>query len=338
MTEHFWQSCKGLEDKQLLFELKELARQQQRCSALFIACLGEADARDLLQKEGFSTTFDYCTRELKLSERDAFRNIRVARIARKYQQIYSLIADGSLTLCSVDILASHLKPDNVDRILDRAQGKSVRDVERLVAELSPKPDRPDLMRREAPASMIPSANGASPPRSSSESFPSAKPPRPDRLIFSAPTRVHFSFAADEELRNCVLRLKELLWHKFPAGRLEDIFLEIAKQYLNAHDPQAQLDNHNAPRRSNGSFHSRNVPKWIRKRVWRRDGGQCTFVSQEGRRCSERKGLQLDHVIPWANGGPSNDPENIRLLCWSHNQYISRAVFGFSAVSKAKIPP
>jgi hypothetical protein len=50
-----------------------------------------------------------------------------------------------------------------------------------------------------------------------------------------------------------------------------------------------------------------------------DGHGCTFVTAQGHRCGSRKFLQLDHVTPFAKGGP-NTAENLRWMCGAHNRY------------------
>jgi hypothetical protein len=57
-----------------------------------------------------------------------------------------------------------------------------------------------------------------------------------------------------------------------------------------------------------------------------DLGQCTFVDAEGRRCSARRFLTLEHIQPFALGGPPT-PEKMCLLCNSHNLHRGRQVFG-----------
>lgn len=58
-------------------------------------------------------------------------------------------------------------------------------------------------------------------------------------------------------------------------------------------------------------------------VWTRAGGQCEWVDEKtGRRCECRFGSQRDHITPLALGG-SNEPENLRLLCHTHNQLMAR---------------
>jgi len=118
------------------------------------------------------------------------------------------------------------------------------------------------------------------------------------------------------------RLKDLLSHKYPAGELEDLFKETLGYYLEREDP---LRADPAERRATRNPRARSVPPAIRDEVWRRDESRCTFVSDEGRRCEATRWLELDHIVPWALGGRSDDAGNIRLLC-RHNQQEARRVF------------
>ena len=66
--------------------------------------------------------------------------------------------------------------------------------------------------------------------------------------------------------------------------------------------------------------SRYIPSHLRKYIWERDKGQCTYVHHETKhRCTCRRLLQIDHIQPFALGGRS-EKENLRLLCAGHNQY------------------
>jgi len=58
-------------------------------------------------------------------------------------------------------------------------------------------------------------------------------------------------------------------------------------------------------------HRRVIPTWVKLEVWKRDGGKCS-------KCGETDDLHFDHIIPFSNGGSSNTPENIQLLCGRHN--------------------
>ena len=58
--------------------------------------------------------------------------------------------------------------------------------------------------------------------------------------------------------------------------------------------------------------SRYIPASVRREVWRRDGGCCSYVDpHSGRRCGSRFLLELDHIVPFALGG-SAEPGNLRV--------------------------
>jgi 5-methylcytosine-specific restriction endonuclease McrA len=72
--------------------------------------------------------------------------------------------------------------------------------------------------------------------------------------------------------------------------------------------------------------SRYVPRAVVREVYARDEGQCTFVSSNARRCSERGALELHHVIPFGLGGPTT-VDNLRIVCRAHNALFAERDFG-----------
>ena len=59
---------------------------------------------------------------------------------------------------------------------------------------------------------------------------------------------------------------------------------------------------------------RAIPAAVRRQVWQRDGGRCSYLDrQTGRRCNSRRLIEIDHILPYALGGGA-DPPNLRLLC------------------------
>ena len=76
-----------------------------------------------------------------------------------------------------------------------------------------------------------------------------------------------------------------------------------------------------PKRSASNI--RAIPMAIKRRVWQRDDGRCSYVDpRTGRRCASRHLLQIDHEIPYALGG-SAEPGNLRLLCFAHHRHRHR---------------
>ena len=68
---------------------------------------------------------------------------------------------------------------------------------------------------------------------------------------------------------------------------------------------------------------RSIPAEVKREVWRRDLGCCTYVDRHtGRRCGSRFFLELDHIVPVARGGGA-EPANLRLRCAAHHRYRHR---------------
>jgi 5-methylcytosine-specific restriction endonuclease McrA len=80
-----------------------------------------------------------------------------------------------------------------------------------------------------------------------------------------------------------------------------------------------------PRRKSPGPETRHVPAEVKRAVWKRDGGRCTFVSEKGHRCESRR-VEFDHVLELARGGRAT-VSGIRLRCRAHNQYTAERTFG-----------
>ena len=79
----------------------------------------------------------------------------------------------------------------------------------------------------------------------------------------------------------------------------------------------------APRDSVHSRHQspprRHIPAAVRRHVWLRDGGRCCYRDPlSGRRCTSSHLLQIDHLLPVAQGG-GPEPSNLNLLCAAHHR-------------------
>jgi hypothetical protein len=136
-----------LSDADLLRRVVVLAGREREATVELVAHLAELDARRLYRGEGFGSLFSYCTGALRLAEHAAYNRIEAARASRRVPAILDLLADGSLNLSTVRLLAPHIRPDNLESLVSMAKGKSKRDVEALVARLAPRPDVAASVRR-----------------------------------------------------------------------------------------------------------------------------------------------------------------------------------------------
>ena len=64
---------------------------------------------------------------------------------------------------------------------------------------------------------------------------------------------------------------------------------------------------------------RHIPAAVRRHVWQRDGGRCCYRDPlSGRRCTSSHLLQIDHLLPVAEGG-GPEPSNLVLRCFAHHR-------------------
>ena len=64
---------------------------------------------------------------------------------------------------------------------------------------------------------------------------------------------------------------------------------------------------------------RHIPAAVRRQVWQRDGGRCCYRDPlTGRRCTSSHLLQIDHLLPVAQGG-GPEPSNLQLACFAHHR-------------------
>ena len=76
-----------------------------------------------------------------------------------------------------------------------------------------------------------------------------------------------------------------------------------------------------------------IPAAVRRAVFLRDGGRCTFVGESGHRCDAIHRLELDHCgTPDALGGKASI-QNMTLRCRVHNQHTAALIFGAAHVAR-----
>ena len=339
------QHLSDISDQQLIDAVQRAASIERNATAELLRLLGEFDDRQLYLGEGCASLYSYCTQVLRLSEHAAYHRIEGARIARQFPRILELLSSGALTLTTVVLLRPVLTIENADAVLLSAAFKSKREVEVIVARLAPKPDVQAMVRR------IPSVEahrlrfgmacvGAAPgdgpiedtapamPNSPVAPLPDVAQPRaycaplaPDRFL------LRLTISADTHAKLC--RAQDLLRPSIPSGDRAAV-LERALTMLVDHLERTRTGRLKRPRPANAqpttkSANARHIPRAVRRAVWQRDEGRCTFTGPHGR-CSETAWLECHHMVAFARGGPT-DVANLTLRCRAHNQFDAVREFG-----------
>ncbi|MBK9001460.1 MAG: HNH endonuclease [Myxococcales bacterium] len=131
--------------------------------------------------------------------------------------------------------------------------------------------------------------------------------------------------ASVAFRDKLEQARALLSHTVPSGDLATI-LERALDVLIERETKRRSGAGKPRKRRETKPGSRHVPVEVERAVRERDGNQCTFTDAEGRRCSATRFLTIEHIDPFAKGGPTT-VDNCCLLCRPHNAHRARQVFG-----------
>jgi hypothetical protein len=325
MTMAIDREIERLGDEELLDRLRKLVVRSNATEAELIAHLAEVDERRLYLPRRTSL-WDFCLLDLGFSENVAANRIAVARESRQFPRMLEMLRQGRIHLSGLRMLYGHLTTEGSEELLAEAVGKTKRQIEELLARRYPKPAVPDRIRKLPSAAVSASTSVPEPAPLLSLEAP-APPPRAVVAPLSAEA-YRVQFTASPELRDKIRQAQELLRHQLPSGDLAPI-LERALTLLIAQVKKERFGVGRKPRSGEtrqSPARSRRVPTAIRRAVYERDGGRCTYVDPEGRSCDSEGFLQLDHVEGFARK-VEHRVESIRLLCSAHNQHAADGMYG-----------
>lgn len=352
-------SLNRLSHGQLLAQLRDLIGRDHTLEAELVAHLGEVDARRLYLEQACPSMFHYCVHVLHFAEGVAYKRIAVARAARRFPELRVALGNGGLHLTGASLIAPHLDRECAAEWVSAARHQTAQEIKRWIADRKPKADVASSVRR-APAPRLPAE-----PRTSRTAAPSGSTttatslqPGAASLAASAPVpsserdkarcepfgakRYFVRFVANEGVHEELQELRALLRHQIPDGdvakiigrAVHSLLEQVRKKKTGACAsprpsrtasmpvPGSTPSTPDAPSKTR----SRSIPAAIRRAVWARDGGCCTYVSREGRKCRSREFLEFHHHVPWARCR-EHAPSNIHLRCRAHNQHAAESDFG-----------
>ena len=163
------------------------------------------------------------------------------------------------------------------------------------------------------------------------------------------------FTASRALRDKLQQARDLLSHRVPDGDLPaiieralDLLIEEVKKERFGMGRKVRSPSHVATKAEQlggpggGTSRteppppsvSRHIPDAIKRAVYERDGGRCTFVDERGRRCNATAGLEFEHVEGFARTH-KHGMDGIRLLCRAHNQHAAEQLYGRVFMERAR---
>jgi 5-methylcytosine-specific restriction endonuclease McrA len=322
-----------LADHSLLRDLATHFSDEHAAVATFLADLAETDARKLYLPAAYDSMHSYCVGELRMTRHAAFRRITVARTAREFPVLFHALAGGKLNLTAVLLLRGYLTPETAGELVSAAAGRTKDEIRLLLAERFPKPDVPTIVREVATPAAGPGSavlqlalERVGPGRSSD--VPVGAGPLPAtraRVDPLSPGRYALQFTVDQGTHDKLRYAQALLGRALPSGDVAKVFERALDVLVHALEKR-KFAKSDQRREQRAAENGRHIPADVKRTVWERDGGRCTFVSEQGKRCDACTSLEFDHVEPYARGGRAT-VGNIRLRCRAHNQWTAEQVYG-----------
>jgi len=347
----------SLDSRMLARRLCELVGDERTVQVEFLLHLDEFDRRRAYLEAGFGSLWEYCLRSLHLREGAAGRRIGAMKVLRRFPKLEGALRDGRLCLSTVSLLGPLLTDDNLDELVSRAAYGTKAEVEHVVATVQPRAAPKEGIRklpapapalsaalllgasREAPSPAAPAVAAPSPApvlalaTATAVDEPQIAEPRPVQTRTAASEvrpisgdqwslRVTIDSACRDELET----LKALLSHKIPNGDLGAVLREAIRCGVEKHAKRKGASPPAQECHAKAESATSRIPAAVRREVWKRDGGSCAWIGEDGRRCCSRWQLELDHITPVALGGASA-ADNLRLLCRAHNLLHAEHVFG-----------
>jgi hypothetical protein len=327
----------------------------------FLLHLDEFDRRRAYVDAGYRSLWDYCLRALHLREGAAGRRIGAMRVLRRLPRLAPALRDGRLCASTVTLLGPLLTDANLGELVERAAFRTKAEVEEIVVSLRPRPEPQERIRKLPAPALLATASGEPsalplggggllalvPAAAATTSAPaptqvaSAAPPAsrtvPARVQPIAEDRWSVRVTLDAATKAELETLRALLSHKIPNGDVGAVLREAIRCAIEKHGKRkgavaltrkASAGAHQDEGEPNltGEPASSHIPASVRREVWKRDGGRCTFVGPNGCRCDSRWQLEFDHIVPPALGGTST-AGNLRLRCRPHNMLHAEQTYG-----------
>jgi hypothetical protein len=335
-------------DQELLSRVKLAVKNEREATEIVLQYLLEVDRRRLFLKLGYPSLFDFCVRELGYCAGSAHLRIQAMRLLREVpahdrQEISQKISSGVLTLSQLSniqtysrqVVSHRVQPLQKLQILKKLEGQPTRESQKIIlGELGLAGASAERMRVRGPDQVELTVtldvetvelleewkaltSHANPEGRASDALRAALRVAVERARRERGVRREAEGATEIQVKSPENRiLKEATSHPSgnPSGSPEtQVPAVLTRAALRSPLHAYEVKN------SAILPLPQDIPQSIRRLVWARDEGRCTYRDQHsGRRCEGRRYLEMDHILPRAQGG-RHEFKNLRLLCGGHHR-------------------
>lgn len=292
-------------------KLTELVKTERKITDEILRLIQKIDASKAYAELGYSSLFDYLTRGQKYSEGSAQRRISAARLIKEIPEIQSELSSGKINLTQLAQLAIAVKQEQKSsgsrvlaakkkEVILKLQDKNTFETEKVLKEefhYSPNPTEKVTSKHEDVYLSLKLTKTQYEKMKKAQSYLSH-------------TKHDSGFAeVIEVLCDKLIQRKEgvVTQSKDKINSKKEGFATAAMAVEVAVNTKPTIK---TPR----VF----IPLATQRYILNKAKRCCEYISpMTGEKCQSQYQLQLDHKIPLARGG-GNHPENLRVLCRTHN--------------------
>ncbi|MES2768689.1 MAG: HNH endonuclease signature motif containing protein [Bdellovibrionota bacterium] len=314
-------NLKNVSNDNLLQNIKKLSLEERKITTEILHHLKEIENRKLHLEIGYSSLFEYTVKELSYGEDAAYRRINAMRLLKSVPEVENKILKGSLSLAGAAKIQRFLNAQNKVQSPVPTQNKSQHN------------SSPKIKTKEEKLTFVESMENKSLfeiEKAMVKLNPESIPQEKIRQINEE--KIELKLVIDEDLKNQLDRLKNFLSHKNPNMSYNELLKYLTQLGLQKLDPENKIKNQKAESKNQrtdscqtrvvASKKSRSIPAIVKREVYVRDKGCCTFTDPKSKRkCTSQHLLQYDHKYPLSLGGETS-VQNLRLLCFQHHKLIT----------------
>lgn len=338
--EVFEANLNQLGDKELIEQLKLLFAREKKIGDAILLNLQEINVRRLYASQGYSSLFDMLVQYFGLSATAAYQRTAALKLIQSVPEAQVALFNGETNLSNMAATQGFIRKVEADEkkplspakkreIFAAVVGKTGKEAQAVFAELNP-----------------------------IGSLPNNK----EKVL--TPKHTQLQIVVEQETLELLQEVKALLSHEIPDGnynqimkRMAQLSVDLLKKKKGRSEPKTKNENPidplvpsarerqntledtqvNAPKEKDQSDlalrsesqceKSRYIAKETKRKIFHRAEGRCEFISNEGKRCESQHQLEIDHKVPWSQGG-GNDENNLQVCCKLHNSFRTMETHGF----------
>jgi len=298
--------------QELHIKFTHLVKTERKITHEILLCIHQIKITKAYAELGYSSLYAYLTECQKYSEGAAQRRISAAVLLHEIPEVQSKIQEGKINLTQLAKLSVAVRQEQKitgqkvlietkKAIINQLENRNSVETEKLLSKELQYDSKPlqKLIVKDEDYYLTLKLTSAQ-----MEKLKKAQ------MILSHSAYDGTAVSTIEKMCDQVIKKEEAPPRK--SSKNQDV---TAKPQTIAAKPTAAT----AVESKHGVFTNRVfVPTATRKYVFHRGQYCCDYISPiNGHKCGSRFQVQLDHIVPVAKGG-GNNPENLRLLCRTHN--------------------